>query len=347
MMRPELREVDRDHIIHVIPDLCVSGCYTTALIIAQQLQKQYAHTLVYETPPDELSPEIIWHAQSAGLQTLQTYRIIEETLDNREYTVAILYNVEGHPNIGKVLPTIYYSYGYYDSCPGETVVSCCSSYACRERRWDHYPDKRILDPTHVISPLINTRVLRRLKVPPHPFTLGIITSGAYNKYPSRMVIRLLSELPGDIRIMLSSLDKYPHPGVHFAIEERHKRYPRRIAKCPVRPNGTIPYLTPIDALLYASNEGHKEPYGRTVIEAMALGKPVICERRGVFAEMLKHGVNALLYDTIEEAIDYVTTIRENTDMANQLGTNAQMWASWQDMTVHIGKLKRTLRMIGG
>jgi len=66
----------------------------------------------------------------------------------------------------------------------------------------------------------------------------------------------------------------------------------------------------------------------------------------VFAETLENGVQTLLYDTIDEAIEHVNRIRVDTVIADQLGANAQMWASWQDDSAHIGKLKRILRMIG-
>jgi glycosyltransferase involved in cell wall biosynthesis len=79
---------------------------------------------------------------------------------------------------------------------------------------------------------------------------------------------------------------------------------------------------------------------------MALGKPVVCERRSVFAERLEHGVNALLFDTVDEALGHIDFLKNNTQARNQLGANAQMWASREDTCVHIGRLKRLLRMIG-
>ena len=347
MIRHKVKDTDRDHIVHILPDLRVYGCYSTALTISQALQKQYSHTLLYESSLNDIHPELLWQAQAAGMSILQA-DITPELLDKHDYTAAILYNVQGHAGVGAVVPSIYYSYGVYDTTAGGDVVVACSAHACRRRRYadDSTGPNVCLDPTNIIPPLVNTRALRRIRVPAHPFTVGVFTSGAYEKYPSRAVIQLLSKLPANTRLLLSTLDRYPHPGVTTALEDRIKRYPGTLVQCPVRPLATVPYMAPADVVLYASAEAHEEPYGRLVVEALAMGKPVICERKGVFKETLKHGVDALLYDNIDEALGYVEQIRNDREIVGKLGTNAQMRASWEDVSVHIGKLKRTLRMIG-
>lgn len=45
-----------------------------------------------------------------------------------------------------------------------------------------------------------------------------------------------------------------------------------------------------------------EPFGLSVVEAMACGTPVIATRRGSMAEIIEHGVNGFLVDTHEEAV---------------------------------------------
>ena len=57
-------------------------------------------------------------------------------------------------------------------------------------------------------------------------------------------------------------------------------------------------------------------------------------------------MNALLFDTPEEAVDHVQRIQTDTKAREMLGVNAQLWASWQDSSAHIGQFKRALRMIG-
>lgn len=54
------------------------------------------------------------------------------------------------------------------------------------------------------------------------------------------------------------------------------------------------------ALLHLIN--FDEPFGLSVIEAMACGTPVIAARRGSMPELIEHGVNGFLVDTPDEAV---------------------------------------------
>lgn len=53
------------------------------------------------------------------------------------------------------------------------------------------------------------------------------------------------------------------------------------------------------ALLHMIN--FEEPFGLSVIEAMACGTPVIASRRGSMPELIEHGVNGFLVDSLGEA----------------------------------------------
>ncbi|USI71446.1 glycosyltransferase family 4 protein [Sphingomonas morindae] len=53
-----------------------------------------------------------------------------------------------------------------------------------------------------------------------------------------------------------------------------------------------------------------EPFGLSVIEAMACGTPVIAMRRGSMPELIEHGVTGFLVDDIEEAIAAVPRLAE-------------------------------------
>ena len=48
--------------------------------------------------------------------------------------------------------------------------------------------------------------------------------------------------------------------------------------------------------------GFDEPFGLSVVEAMACGTPVIAFRRGSMPELIEHGVTGFLVDTPEEAV---------------------------------------------
>lgn len=56
--------------------------------------------------------------------------------------------------------------------------------------------------------------------------------------------------------------------------------------------------------------GFDEPFGLSVIEAMACGTPVIAYRRGSMPELIDHGVTGFLVDTFDEAITAIDRLGE-------------------------------------
>lgn len=62
------------------------------------------------------------------------------------------------------------------------------------------------------------------------------------------------------------------------------------------------------ALLHLIN--FEEPFGLSVIEAMACGTPVIAARRGSMPELIEHGVTGFLVDSLEEAKQAIERIDE-------------------------------------
>ena len=338
-----IRSATRDHLVHIMPELRVSGDYSFMTAVVRQLNKQYAHTLLYESDPITVDPDLIYQAQLTGMNVLQTDRITQDVIDSSEYTGAILYNVTDRPGIGKVVPSVYYSAGIYDSEVGASVVVPCSDFAAIHGRREPYITQ--LDKSLVVGPMIETRSLRRVKTPDHTYTVGMITSGTHDKYPCDLVMQLLGRLPEDVCVMMTTMPAYRNPGMLLAIDDRADRT-RQLTRCPVTVTGMMKYLPSLDVLIYGSAKDHYEPAGRLVLEAMALGKPVICERKGVFETILEHGVNAMLYNTVDEAIAYFELIRKDQEMTKKLRTNAQLRASWEDVSVHAGKLRRILRSIG-
>ncbi len=62
------------------------------------------------------------------------------------------------------------------------------------------------------------------------------------------------------------------------------------------------------ALLHLIN--FDEPFGLSVVEAMACGTPVIAFKRGSMPELIEHGVTGFLVDTLDEAIEAIGRIGE-------------------------------------
>ena len=61
------------------------------------------------------------------------------------------------------------------------------------------------------------------------------------------------------------------------------------------------------ALLHLIN--FEEPFGFSVIESMACGTPVIASRRGSMPELIQHGVNGYLVDSLDQAVGAVEAVR--------------------------------------
>ncbi|TCP34956.1 glycosyltransferase family 4 protein [Sphingomonas sp. BK235] len=57
------------------------------------------------------------------------------------------------------------------------------------------------------------------------------------------------------------------------------------------------------ALLHLIN--FDEPFGLSVIEAMACGTPVIANRRGAMPELIEHGVTGFLVETVDQAVEAI------------------------------------------
>ena len=62
------------------------------------------------------------------------------------------------------------------------------------------------------------------------------------------------------------------------------------------------------ALLHLIN--FDEPFGLSVIEAMACGTPVIACNRGSMPELIEHGVTGFLVDSVDDAVDAIGRIGE-------------------------------------
>ncbi len=75
----------------------------------------------------------------------------------------------------------------------------------------------------------------------------------------------------------------------------------------VGPSDRAELLGGAAALLHLVN--FEEPFGFSVVEAMACGTPVVANRRGSMPEIVRDGVNGFLVDTIDDAVRAVGEAR--------------------------------------
>ena len=95
-------------------------------------------------------------------------------------------------------------------------------------------------------------------------------------------------------------------------------YDEQIA--PVLDRGSVTYLGPIGGTLRAKTLGSArallhlinfdEPFGLSVVEALACGTPVIARNRGSMPELIEHGVTGFLVGSLDEAVNAIGRIDE-------------------------------------
>ncbi|HZI82893.1 MAG TPA: SEC-C metal-binding domain-containing protein [Casimicrobiaceae bacterium] len=82
------------------------------------------------------------------------------------------------------------------------------------------------------------------------------------------------------------------------------------------------FLSSVDCLLHPAGSWWLEGDGRELFMAMAAGVPVICPRSSIFAEYIEHGVDGLLYDRRDEALEHIAALRGSPTLLTGLGRGA-------------------------
>jgi glycosyltransferase involved in cell wall biosynthesis len=88
-----------------------------------------------------------------------------------------------------------------------------------------------------------------------------------------------------------------------AIDDRSVVY-----RGPIGGSARTKALGSASALLHLIN--FEEPFGLSVVEALACGTPVIASKRGSMPELIDHGVTGFLVDSVDEAVDAISRIGE-------------------------------------
>ncbi len=88
-----------------------------------------------------------------------------------------------------------------------------------------------------------------------------------------------------------------------AIDDRSVVY-----RGPIGGSARTKALGSASALLHLIN--FEEPFGLSVVEALACGTPVIASRRGSMPELIDHGVTGFLVDSLDAAVDAINRVGE-------------------------------------
>lgn len=87
---------------------------------------------------------------------------------------------------------------------------------------------------------------------------------------------------------------------------------------PAQRGGMREYLGGLDCFYYRTGTWI-EPWGRVVIEAMAMGIPVVVHERGGYAEAVSNGVDGFVFRTSEEAIEQLQRLQSDLELRTRIG----------------------------
>jgi glycosyltransferase involved in cell wall biosynthesis len=82
------------------------------------------------------------------------------------------------------------------------------------------------------------------------------------------------------------------------------------------------FLHSLDCVVYRTSQTWFEAFGRVVFEAMGSGLPVVCARRGGYADYLCNEQDSLLFGTTAEAYTNVLRVRGDPGLRRRLGAAA-------------------------
>jgi glycosyltransferase involved in cell wall biosynthesis len=85
----------------------------------------------------------------------------------------------------------------------------------------------------------------------------------------------------------------------------------------------VTFLHSIDCFYYRTAPEWFESFGRVVLEAMACGLPVVCEKRGGYCDYIRHGENGFLFENDEEAMGMILRLKANPSLRKRIGEAAR------------------------
>jgi glycosyltransferase involved in cell wall biosynthesis len=98
----------------------------------------------------------------------------------------------------------------------------------------------------------------------------------------------------------------------------------KIHLLPAVPQAELPaFLRSLDCFLYRTSSQWYETFGRVVMEAMACGLPVVCERESGAAEYIEHGKTGFLVASDQEALETVLMLKDDPSLRTRIASAAR------------------------
>lgn len=317
-MRPSL---GRKRLVHVVPRLGL-GTILYSLTELPRLLPGYAHMLLHETPVAEADVYSMMVLQAAGFEVAQHDCVHIPLLDSIDADAAILHDVTGHVGLGTCMPSIYWAYRHCD-----LGTECLRYVACSVHR-----QQRMKVCHGLIVPMVNTRPLLQTAGAGGPFTVAVVHDNADDPYPYDIVNAVIADLPQDIAVMAVK------PPDIAALKRREL-----LTLYPHMQNMAQTMLAHADVVICADSE---PGFGYHCVEAMALGKSVLCRNSGFYKDDLRHGIDVITFEDPAKIGSAVRWVIKHPLEAAGIAANGKLWAGYHDSGIAIGPLKDMLRNIG-
>lgn len=105
------------------------------------------------------------------------------------------------------------------------------------------------------------------------------------------------------------------------------QHPRLDVRGEIPQTEMVDFLLGIDCLVYRTSMRKPEGFGLCILEAMALGVPVIAHRTGGYTDIIEPGKNGFLFETNAEALTMIDALKNNPDLCQQIGMSAKQTVS--------------------
>ena len=92
---------------------------------------------------------------------------------------------------------------------------------------------------------------------------------------------------------------------------------------PANAVAATPFLQGLDCFTYRTHPCFPEAWGRVVLEAMAVGLPVVVHAVGGYAEIIQHGHNGFLFHSDAEAFDLLRALQHDPALRARIGQAAR------------------------
>jgi glycosyltransferase involved in cell wall biosynthesis len=104
------------------------------------------------------------------------------------------------------------------------------------------------------------------------------------------------------------------------------------------------FLSQIDMFVYPLGHNFRESWGRSTVEAMLTGCPVVVPYGHHFVNLINHGYNGFMYKTYEECRDICRLLERNPDLRIRIGLAARKIRNILNPIDHINMWKEVFNV---